>query len=56
MELFRLIRLLAWRESDKSGVIGGELCRIIRNLGSGIVSECHTYEAARTLGVPEPLS
>jgi hypothetical protein len=27
-----------------------------RHLGSGIVSECHTYEAARTLGVPEPLS
>jgi hypothetical protein len=26
-----------------------ELCQIIRHLGSGIVSECHTYEAARTL-------
>jgi hypothetical protein len=24
---------------------GHELCRIIRDLGSGIVSECHTYEA-----------
>jgi hypothetical protein len=33
-ELFRLIRLLTWEEPDKSGVIG-ELCRIIRHLGSG---------------------
>jgi len=33
-----------------------ELYRIVRYLGSGIVSEPLTYEAARTLGVPEPLS
>jgi hypothetical protein len=32
------------------------LCRIIRHLGSGIVSELQSYEAARSLGVPQPLS
>jgi hypothetical protein len=36
MEFFRLIRLLALGESDKSGVMG-ELRRIIRHLGSGMI-------------------
>jgi hypothetical protein len=38
MELFRLIRLFPGEQSDKSGVMG-ELCRTVRHLGSGIVSE-----------------
>src|SRR5207249_7783096 len=50
-----LIRSLPSQSPDKSGVMG-ELCRIIRHLGSGIVSERHTYEAAGTLGVPGRLS
>ena len=51
MELFRLIRLFPWRESNKSGIIG-ELCRIIRHLGSGIVNanDSATLSAAE-LGV-----
>ena len=36
-ELFRLIRSLPSQSPDKSGVMG-KLCRIIRHLGSGIVS------------------
>jgi hypothetical protein len=35
-KLSRLIRLLTWKESDKGGAMG-ELCRIVRHLGSGIV-------------------
>ena len=35
-ELFRLIRSLPSQSPDKSGVMG-ELCRIIRHLGRGIV-------------------
>ena len=35
-ELFRLIRSLPSQSPDKSGVMG-ELCRLIRHLGSGIV-------------------
>ena len=35
-ELFPLIRSLLSQLPDKSGVMG-ELCRIIRDLGSGIV-------------------
>jgi hypothetical protein len=35
-ELFRLIRLLAWGESDKRGVML-ELCRIIRHFGSAMI-------------------
>src|SRR5947199_190164 len=35
VQFWGLVRLLAWGESDKSGVMG-ELCRIIRHLGSGM--------------------
>jgi hypothetical protein len=32
------------------------MCRIIRHLESGMVSEPQMYEVARTLGIPQPLS
>ena len=38
-ELFRLIRSLPSQSPDKSGVMG-ELCRIIPDLGSGIMIAC----------------
>jgi hypothetical protein len=44
-ELFRLIRSLAGKESDKSGIIG-ELCRIIRHLGSGNRARLRLFEIA----------
>jgi len=37
-KLFRLIRSLPSQSPDKSGVIG-ELCGIIRHLGSGIIAD-----------------
>jgi hypothetical protein len=47
-ELFRLVRLLALGESDKSGVTV-ELCRVIRHLGRKIVAE-RRAGVVRTLG------
>jgi hypothetical protein len=40
-ELFRLIRSLPSQSPDKSEVMG-ELCRIVRHLGSGIELGCQT--------------
>ena len=42
-ELFRLIRSLPSQSPDKSGVMG-ELCRIIRHLGSGIGWDALDFE------------
>ena len=47
MEFFHLIRLLTLEEGPIKAESLGELCRIVRHLGSGIVSECHTYDAAK---------
>src|SRR5207253_8837194 len=35
VQFWGLVRLLAWGESDKAGVMG-EWCQIIRHLGSGM--------------------
>jgi hypothetical protein len=58
-------RELRWDQGSGRGspTILGAFCarvawpmREIAARSGGIVSECHTYEAARTLGVPQPLS